>query len=268
MIRIITEALWSPVKNYRITILLMIPCLIIAGIISMDLSLLQKSVPITLDGIRYVAVGIAIYAGLYFLSGLVGLHKKIILGEKRYFPILIPSRAVIYYALIVAVIGGILMSIIPPTVNFIIEYSGIFGLLTPNKLSFIFLKVAIALLIFGIVVLQALVRMLFVLPRVAIEQEALKWSNAALHNTLLYTPPMLALTFIMAVASVPLVALEISGGYIMKPPHGIDINNIPIITAMAMAVLYACFAVISAVSLIYRDYILFEMKDRKVRIWG
>lgn len=258
MLKIIANSLISPVKYYPTTLFLIFPALLITVVIGQDLS--HFSERLSSPNATYTANAIAAYFGLICISGFIGLHKKIILNEKKYFPKLIPSQVVFNYAIFTVILVALLAMSIPSAVNFILEYSGLAGKILEQPGSALFIKVLIAFIVLGIAVLQVLIRMLFILPRIAIERESQQWNDDAFFNTLLIAPPVIAVVFVVMLSSLPLVTLEFAGGYLQKQPVMADLKSYAIVGVTGIAALYACLVAITSISLVYRDYILAAME--------
>ncbi len=198
MFRVIGEALWSPVKHYQVTLLLLVLWFLIDFLLKQNLTSYQVYIPHPDVKVVYIIWAVCAYLGLLIASVIVNLHRKVILGNSQGLIRFIPTSVELTYALyciamllilyLLAMVIGLSWAYVK--IN-LVNIAGRYSWIEEVLLWGIF---AIPV----IVVLQFLIRVYLTFPRVAIEQSTQEWSSRVRKETSLISGNSFAIVFVIA----------------------------------------------------------------------
>ncbi len=209
MLRIVGEALWSPVKHYQVTILFMVLVLLMDILLKQKSSVYQVYMPHPDLKVSYIIWGCCAYLGVLIASVIVSLHKMVIFGRSDRLIRIIPTSVELTYALYCVAMAVLL--------NIVLALSSgawVFLMLNFSSMNTAFAGYEEVVLwaIFAIpfiVSLQFMVRLYLTFPRVALDQERIRWSPAVLKATSLMSVNSVAIIFLMILSILVMIGFEL-----------------------------------------------------------
>ncbi len=269
MIKIIAQALWYPVKNYQISLLLIIPLLLIGLMLSLNPAPYQRYIPFPEVKAIYLVFGICTYLGVVAVSIIVGLHRKIIYGDSGRGIRLIPSKVEITYSLYIAAMGVVIyLAVFALTLMWVALAVNLPSLFSdiPSIKSNMEMWLYGILTVPALAFLQILIRLYLSFPRVAIDQSIQKWPAKARKQTTIFSKNGAAILVILFLALALFYALEKMGGYITKPTEIKNMLSVSIIILIALIQAYTTIVLAAVLSLVYLDLDLPESSGKTAEI--
>lgn len=200
MLRIVGEALWSPVKHYQVTLLLFVLWALFVIPLRIDTSPLQIYMPHPMIKTSYVAWALCIYVALIISSVIVNLHRKVVFGDSRSLIRLIPTNIDITYAFYY---GALVILLYFLAIAAILGWALLKVILT-RAIGEDSVVVEIAVWVISALVLalvlQFLIRLCLTFPRVAINLVSKEWPAEVRRKTSLFSANSFSILAVLGLA--------------------------------------------------------------------